>query len=659
MLQQSLQNLLHLYSKKENEASQKLESRDFQEMSLSFIFLLAFAFIISGIFFFFAYNWQAIPSFVKFATIQVFFIMSCLASYKLKIDSAIGKFSLTTSSLLVGVFFAVFGQVYQTGADSYQFFTLWAVCILPFVLISKFSLLWIFELILIITSAYLAWNTFYRSSEIYMLYLFLTILNALVLFLRELFVDKFTWLDNKYTRLFPYAFLQVSLAGLIIGQASNNPHILYDGLGFLLLVGLFYYSRYKMKDIVIVGLTVISSIIILFSYTIIKAEIDLDGFIPLCFFAIFCLWGTAAYLGNLQKKFKEKTKIPYDNLASIEDINQQISEEETSTSKKLSIFNTGLCLFTAIITSLIIVWLFVVFIELTDAENSYLFIIFAGLSLVASIACFRAYKKDYKDKQEHLFLNLYSALTLLITAYILLAIELLVVHDFSWGSLSLVFLVINITLYPFVSENISRMLLLLSTAILIYFEIYDDSLLLLIFSIISILLMTVAYILRDKHNILQFIAKSAFLLSSANLIIMLADSYFLLLHELNTYYFSIFLAIWICVIYLLYTIKLIGFWRNLNFLEIIMHLFALIALAGFAHYGAYPILYLIGILLLSVYIEKLSLLKNTILLSLPILFYFYYSLNILLLYKSYILITSGAILFVFCAYMRRSLQNEK
>jgi uncharacterized membrane protein len=47
------------------------------------------------------------------------------------LESAIGKAAQIGASVLVGVFLAIFGQVYQTGADSWLLFAARAGLILP------------------------------------------------------------------------------------------------------------------------------------------------------------------------------------------------------------------------------------------------------------------------------------------------------------------------------------------------------------------------------------------------------------------------------------------------------------------------------------------------------------------------------------------------
>src|SRR5690606_30155924 len=52
----------------------------------------------------------------------------------------------------VGVLFAVYGQIYQTGANAYDFFLAWTIFVTLWVLVSNFAPLWFLYLILINTT---------------------------------------------------------------------------------------------------------------------------------------------------------------------------------------------------------------------------------------------------------------------------------------------------------------------------------------------------------------------------------------------------------------------------------------------------------------------------------------------------------------------------
>jgi uncharacterized membrane protein len=104
---------------------------------------LGTALVLSGIAYFFAHNWDHLTNTDKLSLAGGAALVSFLAAAWRGFDDVIGKLLLLASSVLVGVFIAVFGQVYQTGADSYQLFTAWALLIFPWVVLGRFMPLWI------------------------------------------------------------------------------------------------------------------------------------------------------------------------------------------------------------------------------------------------------------------------------------------------------------------------------------------------------------------------------------------------------------------------------------------------------------------------------------------------------------------------------------
>ena len=98
--------------------------------------------MLAGIIFFFAYNWEHMHRFVKMG-ISVSLILAVFAvTMMVKMSDFTRKITVSVLCGLVGVFWAIFGQVYQTKADSYVFFLTWALCILAWVFIADFYPLW-------------------------------------------------------------------------------------------------------------------------------------------------------------------------------------------------------------------------------------------------------------------------------------------------------------------------------------------------------------------------------------------------------------------------------------------------------------------------------------------------------------------------------------
>ena len=133
-------------------------------------------FLIAGIFFFFAFNWDDLPRLARFAVVEIAVIIATVLAYFLNIDTWGGRVALGAAAMLVGVTFAVVAQAYQTGADSYRLFMMWALVITGWVLISRWNILWFIWLILInITISTYWWQVIGGRGDI--LNLILIVLN--------------------------------------------------------------------------------------------------------------------------------------------------------------------------------------------------------------------------------------------------------------------------------------------------------------------------------------------------------------------------------------------------------------------------------------------------------------------------------------------------
>lgn len=103
----------------------------------------------SAVIFFFAFNWAALGRFGKFGLVEAGIAAGLVACWRLDLDGAPGKAVLLLLSLLTGALLALTGQVYQTGADTFELFGWWALLILPWVLVGRFSPLWLVWLALV------------------------------------------------------------------------------------------------------------------------------------------------------------------------------------------------------------------------------------------------------------------------------------------------------------------------------------------------------------------------------------------------------------------------------------------------------------------------------------------------------------------------------
>ena len=110
---------------------------------------MAVGHILSGIIFFFAFNWIDLSEMAKFAVVGGG-ILACLIAWVIaKLDSPTGQAFAIGATVLVGVMFAVLGQVYQTPAMIHTPFVFWAILTLPFALASRNLAHWTVWLVIV------------------------------------------------------------------------------------------------------------------------------------------------------------------------------------------------------------------------------------------------------------------------------------------------------------------------------------------------------------------------------------------------------------------------------------------------------------------------------------------------------------------------------
>ena len=86
-----------------------------------------------------AANWEDLGRMGRFALLQSVFAATCVGAFampKARVPL------LLLALLAIGGLFAYFGQTYQTGADPWQLFALWAALALPLCLVARSDVLW-------------------------------------------------------------------------------------------------------------------------------------------------------------------------------------------------------------------------------------------------------------------------------------------------------------------------------------------------------------------------------------------------------------------------------------------------------------------------------------------------------------------------------------
>ena len=108
-----------------------------KKWAIGALLALAVGHILSGIIFFFAFNWDDMSAVMKFSVVGGGIAACLLAWIIAKLDSPAGQAFGIGATVLVGVMFAVLGQVYQTPAMIHTPFVFWAILTLPFALVSR------------------------------------------------------------------------------------------------------------------------------------------------------------------------------------------------------------------------------------------------------------------------------------------------------------------------------------------------------------------------------------------------------------------------------------------------------------------------------------------------------------------------------------------
>lgn len=156
---------------------------------------------------------------------------------------------------MVGVFMAVFGQIYQTGADSYTLFLTWAIMILPWVIMAQFLPLWVLWLVVANLALSLWWDLglypdFLKPQHI------LVIVSAFHLILYCIFLTaiKFgsTWLDRKWSRILIAILVFGPMGAYILGSVFELRARNFDigfWVSFVLFILVYLFEKFIHKSL--------------------------------------------------------------------------------------------------------------------------------------------------------------------------------------------------------------------------------------------------------------------------------------------------------------------------------------------------------------------------------------------------------------------------
>jgi len=234
--------------------SDRATQKEWLEFLEKFFLFSGGAFISLGVMFFIAYNWNELGKFFKFGLVE-FSIVACVAGYFFtNQNSLFSKLSLLTSSFLVGVLLALFGQTYQLQADSWTLFFYWGVLVTPWAILSRYAIVFLLVVILFNISLYLYTNAYHYNFLHILIFntttltILLFLLNALSYAFMEYIQKRFKLFEDNWEKKVLLILIAISVINLVI----NLDNITGFFIGAVVFgFGLWYF--FPKKDLFSLG----------------------------------------------------------------------------------------------------------------------------------------------------------------------------------------------------------------------------------------------------------------------------------------------------------------------------------------------------------------------------------------------------------------------
>ena len=237
---------------------------DFFDKALLIIGAVA---LVLSLVFFIAYNWLYMGKLGKFALVEGALVITIALYVALSFRqrfALIRQLLLLIASIITGSLLALFGQVYQTGADTWQLFFGWAILITPWVMIARFPALWLLWLGLV--NACLALYLDVANLQ-FINYSLQNISQVAILALFN-FIAFYSWLisfDNKTSFSTPHLFHRIipkkSTAQINGSQTKSSLHWSTYVVGLLTTFFITYLAIVTVFDSGNIGAALISVIV--------------------------------------------------------------------------------------------------------------------------------------------------------------------------------------------------------------------------------------------------------------------------------------------------------------------------------------------------------------------------------------------------------------
>lgn len=273
---------------------------------LKFTFLtLGVGFSTAGIIFFFAYNWDSLSDFFKIGLAEFLVIATTSLVLLGKFPVWVRKSILTGAAMLVGVLFAVFGQIYQTGANTYDFFLVWSIFITLWVFVANFSALWLIYLSLIQITFIYYLEQVGPDLELLSTFTIFFVFNSGVIVLFHSLKSKWKTVDFSRWLEVVLALIAVYVAtsGISFGIHDDKPVHLAILCAFVALgYGSAIWHAYRTRTVFYISIVPFSLIIIIASLAF-KISDETGMFLFVSLFTIAAVTLTIRYILVTHKKW--------------------------------------------------------------------------------------------------------------------------------------------------------------------------------------------------------------------------------------------------------------------------------------------------------------------------------------------------------------------
>ena len=270
-----------------------------------FFISLGVGFTVSGIIFFFAYNWADLHKFAKIGLAEALIIATTSLVLFLKVRPNIRNVILTGAAALVGVLFAVYGQIYQTGANAYDFFLAWTVFVTIWVIVSNFAPLWLLYIVLINTTFILYTQQVANDWPEVLVFTLLFAMNT-VLLVAAILLSRYkkavqipSWFFNVVT-LASISYATIGIIFDIFEWYQFAFPILIPLTAMMFALGIWYGLRTKNKFYLS---AIPFSLIVIVSAWLIKISNDSAMLLFICLFIIASVTLVVKKIIELHKKW--------------------------------------------------------------------------------------------------------------------------------------------------------------------------------------------------------------------------------------------------------------------------------------------------------------------------------------------------------------------